>query len=680
MDRLVSDESSASDEPFIAEDNGEDGASGVGESFRASGEVLGKPRPDLAAARVPAAVQEILCYRRSDEGSIQKQASSGLPSEAWTNRFRDFCEEAGRYGAATPARQDVVRANSSGSRSSRSSQNLKGLRIKTYLDLQSYDIDGFADKLKEQPGSLQLMYMFYSRIFEKLVGKQRGVDVRLFDKIDHSERLLGFRGILEWAHDFKLCPSRVGRRELERIYAEVHQGNIDSPRKKFESKITYHEFVDFVCLCADAGEPMDRSQLDGSRARGRESRLDKLRRLVQYLQLPSTKKVRMLLHNAYRDVHFWKLSDGADFEKEARAAEMRSRPQHRVDAVPPDRRLHPVHDAVCRRYLQQFTWVSSDQIWEEFQAPVLDMGTSVVSGRPKRFRLLMQNCMLTLAKVRVEAEDCGPLKLPWRDTTVGPGQSIEVLVDFVPVDCGEWCGKIVAVAAWPGGESEESVVPTYARVVSQQSSCATLAKRLPHYAPRPFRPGSAKRVSVDPASMSANQMQSVAPGSSRPGSASSAGTGAIRPVGRPTSATRSASLGGRPGSAASQLAVTSTSRPGSGRSLKQLPPTLPMVAKHPSYPGQPPLPPTLSPSPWSKAAADRQQRGRHQGSHVSRHWSMPAGGRPHSAPSVSPERKPVTVAEDNDDSDLMPTAAGAGAAAARVRRPQSAGGNHGAGN
>lgn len=40
--------------------------------------------------------------------------------------------------------------------------------------------------------------------------------------------------------------------------------------------------------------------------------------------------MKLSLHNAYRDVHFWKLSDGADFEKEARAAEMRSRPHYEV--------------------------------------------------------------------------------------------------------------------------------------------------------------------------------------------------------------------------------------------------------------------------------------------------------------------------------------------------------------
>jgi len=60
-----------------------------------------------------------------------------------------------------------------------------------------------------------------------------------------------------------------------------------------------------------------------------EGRLERVKRLALYMALPSVKKVRLALHNAYRDVHFWKLSDGADFEKEARASEMRSRPQWR---------------------------------------------------------------------------------------------------------------------------------------------------------------------------------------------------------------------------------------------------------------------------------------------------------------------------------------------------------------
>merc|ERR1719245_1545140 len=102
---------------------------------------------------------------------------------------------------------------------------------------------------------------------------------------------------------------------------------------------------------------MDRSMLDGTRVRTNESRLDQVRRLAQHLNLPSSKKVRLALHNAYRDVHFWRLSDGCDFEKEARASEIRAIPQWSVEPLPQCRQLDPVHDAAALRYLQQFTWL-----------------------------------------------------------------------------------------------------------------------------------------------------------------------------------------------------------------------------------------------------------------------------------------------------------------------------------
>ncbi|CAJ1363539.1 unnamed protein product, partial [Effrenium voratum] len=83
------------------------------------------------------------------------------------------------------------------------------LEVKTYFDLQGYDLDSFASRARKQPGALLMMYMFYSRIFEKLVGKQKGVEVPFFAPVNLDERLLGFRAVLEWAKDFKLMPSRV---------------------------------------------------------------------------------------------------------------------------------------------------------------------------------------------------------------------------------------------------------------------------------------------------------------------------------------------------------------------------------------------------------------------------------------------------------------------------------------
>lgn len=129
-------------------------------------------------------------------------------------------------------------------------------------------------------------------------------------------------------------------------------------------------------------------------------------------------QVKLHLHNAYRDVHFWKLSplhsnsqakvfnmavcsqeedpegngwcsikhsgDGADFEKEARAAEMRARPHYEVGHANCNSSFHgalrPVFPQVgtleidsgmpaAQKYLERFTWSNPDHIWEEFEAP-----------------------------------------------------------------------------------------------------------------------------------------------------------------------------------------------------------------------------------------------------------------------------------------------------------------------
>jgi hypothetical protein len=369
------------------------------------------------------------------------------------------------------------------------------------------------------------MYMFYSRIYEKLVGKQRGVDVPLFHPIDLSERHLGFRGILDMANDFKLLPLRVGRRELERIFATVHpgleDGDAESPRRKFESKITYYEFLDLLALCADAGEPMDRSRVDGSKARAQEGRLERVKRLALYLALPTVKKVRLALHNAYRDVHFWKLSDGADFEKEARASEMRSRPQWRVEPIHPSRRLdREGADAAVCKYLSSFTWLPTQQTWEEYEVPILDMGTSFVNGSVKHFKLTVTNRHLMLGRFKLEVLRGCPLRLPWRDTVLGPGQTIEVLLDFVPLECGEWFGEIAISGEWKGGQ-ELLTIPTYARVLQPQTAASEVSARLPWHAPRPFRPGSARRICIDQASIAPNQMRPPIPQRSRSSTRSS---------------------------------------------------------------------------------------------------------------------------------------------------------------
>mmetsp|Transcript_28575 Transcript_28575/g.51787 ORF Transcript_28575/g.51787 Transcript_28575/m.51787 type:complete len:632 (-) Transcript_28575:14-1909(-) len=458
---------------------------------------------------VPEAVQQILNLRRHEDDQNEDgplvPALEGIArptTEDWTPQLREFSSEVQRIKAA---------------------QKGPGLLdVKTYFDLQAYNLEQFAEKQTKQPGSILLMYMFYSRIFEKLVGKQKGVEVPLFAPVDFNARLLGFRAILEWARDFKVVPSRVPRRELERIYVTVHAGDLSS-HEKFASKITYPEFVFLIVLCGNNGEPMDRSRLDGSRVRESEPRLEQVKRFASYLSLANSKKVKLQLHDAYRDVHFWKLSDGADFEKEARAAEMRSRPQYRVDCSNVSENDQEIISA--RKYMEHFTWCKQERLWEEFEAPCLDMGVSVIGGAQKSFRVSITNRGFYVAKLTLEVSSSGPLRLPWKDTSLGAGQSIDVSVEVVPMECGEWRGEMLIRAVWNGGAyspgQQDMRVPTYLRVLQPHKYSEGVERRLPLHAPRPFRPGSAARISIDPASIHSQQLRAPTPHKSgRPSSAS----------------------------------------------------------------------------------------------------------------------------------------------------------------
>ncbi|CAK9004072.1 Pentatricopeptide repeat-containing protein [Durusdinium trenchii] len=329
------------------------------------------------------------------------------------------------------------------------------LDVRTYFDLQGYNLESFACRTKKQPGSLLMMYMFYSRIFEKLVGKQKGVEVALFSPVDFEERLLGFRAVLEWAKDFKMMPQR------------------GIPRMQ----------------------------------------------------------VKLNLHNAYRDVHFWKLSDGADFEKEARAAEMRARPHYEVATLEIDSEV-----PAARRYLDRFTWSNPDHIWEEFEAPFLDMGTCFLNRPPRRFKLEVYNRGLVLARLQMELLGTGPLRAPWHDCMLGPGQRVTVPIDIKASEPGEWHGYIRIRGAWVnvfGVNEEEARIPTHLKV--ERADCGPCGPpQLPVHAPRPFRPGSANRIRIDPSSLHTQQLRTPTPHKlKRPCSSSSASSAkpeSARPV------------------------------------------------------------------------------------------------------------------------------------------------------
>ena len=79
--------------------------------------------------------------------------------------------------------------------------------------------------------------------------------------------------------------------------------------------------------------------------------------------------------------------------------------------------------AAAQRYLERYTWSNPDHIWEEFAAPVLDMGTCQL-GVSKRIKVEVYNRGLVLARISMEVMDLEPLRVPWKDCLLGPGQKV----------------------------------------------------------------------------------------------------------------------------------------------------------------------------------------------------------------------------------------------------------------
>eukprot|EP00746_Dinoflagellata_sp_MGD_P092263 gnl/MRDRNA2_/MRDRNA2_36515_c0_seq1.p1 gnl/MRDRNA2_/MRDRNA2_36515_c0~~gnl/MRDRNA2_/MRDRNA2_36515_c0_seq1.p1 ORF type:complete len:672 (+),score=93.22 gnl/MRDRNA2_/MRDRNA2_36515_c0_seq1:104-2119(+) len=511
---------------------------------------------------LPPSVQQILLYKRQGDSVDLGSRDIGEERSSWvqdgeprTSQFQEFSNAV-----------NLLRERQKGR------GELQSVEVKTYLDIQCFNVDGVAQRDRKAPGALLLMFMFYGRIYDKLVGKQRGVDVNLFAPISLQARCLGFREILDWAQDFRISPERITRRELERIYATVHPAPEISA--KFESKINFNEFLRLVAYCVDgfASEPLGRSKIDGS-VDQEAPKAERARRFDRYISLSNVKAIQLALHNAYRDVHFWKLKNEQDFEKEARAAHQRSLPQWRVELVPQSRRFDPDKDPAMQ-YLKDFIWLEGDRTWEEFETPCLDFGTSFVGGPVKRFKVVLTNRQLNLVHLELEPVNLGALRMPWKNTSIASGADLEVFIDFPTFECGEWYGYLELRVRGIGCPPNRIEIPAYMRVLAPHAGDPAVASKLPPHAPRPFsanRSGNiSARVNTDPTST--GNLWPRTPGASRPGSAKPPKT-----LSRPNSASHMAP-------SASVMAPSASvirSRPASAsplpevRSHGQLPPRAP---------------------------------------------------------------------------------------------------------
>lgn len=365
--------------------------------------------------------------------------------------------------------------------------------MKTYLDLRCYELENtLVDPPRARvPGSLQMLYMFYARLYPKLIQKQRGKDLRFFEPIDLDAELLGFREILDFGRDFHLTPTRLYVSDLQRIFCAIVGGTWETTEAAFAKKLNYQGFVEFFATMADYMEANDKDPIAYKEEEFKK--ITRVRKVAHLLRLPHMKELKLRLHNLYRDVHFWRLHPDEEFVKVARSEYVKSIPLKRVRPIEQKWRVDPISDEDVMRYLRGFTWLEDCVTgqWEAFDAPILDLGTCLFGGPKKRFKMVLTNCKLHPMRFSLEAQDFCPLRMPCQDVAVSPGQQLEVPIEPVPIQCGEFSGLLKVRGDTVAGEVDEVDVPLYCRVAmsaqARKEGGPKVDLQLPLRAPHPWR-------------------------------------------------------------------------------------------------------------------------------------------------------------------------------------------------
>ncbi|CAD7943633.1 unnamed protein product [Amoebophrya sp. A25] len=374
------------------------------------------------------------------------------------------------------------------------------------------------------PGSLRCFYLFYARLYEKLIAKQGGRDVPFFSNVqieeEHSDalfptrvdlsdrRCIGMREILDFSRDMGLRPHKVGIKDLERCYFAAHsmglacnkageQGDGASMQQDDNSQassnaraaqeaafvtypgLTYHEFLKFLVYLTDVLD--ENSAKDKLVMRDASvGRVQRVRRLASYLQCQNVRKVRLVLQDAWRQTHYWKLEEDMDLTKYAKTLQQQCIPKQRVKPLYKYASERDKHMAQCLHQLERFTWTGDGAQWEAFPLPYLDMGVSRI-GERKSFKVVLTNKCTHLMRLSVrpdEALEKASLRLPVGDEIgkVGlpMGASASIIVEPWPVTTGEWCGNLLLKGETKAGQTGECKLPVYMKFViggSIDSSC-----------------------------------------------------------------------------------------------------------------------------------------------------------------------------------------------------------------
>lgn len=376
-----------------------------------------------------------------------------------------------------------------------------GVELRSYFDLRDYDLSKIEGKKHDRPpASLRMIYMFYARLYDKLLGKQLGKDVKLmasgktldweFDdaEVVHVEmappmegfpgakrkvvkrtchprvidigqqRVFGFREILDFAKDFDFRPKKIGIRDLERCYFEAIE--IEDQDEAFNSGLNYREFIRFLIFMADIIQSSSRGELKEDNV----GLFRAVKNMSNSLNLSSSKHVKSTLIDIWRDNHFTRLREDEDFTKTARMMKIKCVPKHRV---------RPIHESIrtstalptCVAWLTRYTYLDNQPLWEAFPLPYIDMGTSYVGQSAKHFKLVVSNRVSHLMTFRVRAEGCGPMRVPLSEEAMNVGipcgSSVSILVEPSAREPGEFAGRLHLRCETTAGECFDVTIPIY---------------------------------------------------------------------------------------------------------------------------------------------------------------------------------------------------------------------------
>ncbi|CEM33702.1 unnamed protein product [Vitrella brassicaformis CCMP3155] len=359
------------------------------------------------------------------------------------------------------------------------------LRVKTFFDLSSFDFKNIMQKeqFQSQPGSLLLIWMFYSRLYTKLIEEALGhASGTFFAPIDLDERHVCFREILDFARDFDMFGPSVGltKVQLERAWQTIAPVLPEYENHRFKAKVTFDEFVDYLTVLGDVAMSHPRWNLQHYKRSAR------VLMFFKQLGLYNVKAVKARLLDAYRDTHIhrFKAFPFNPLEMPKRAF-LLAMPKGVVLMVPEEKRLNVLRDDALKRFIERrFVWLDQRTIWEAFEGPWIDMGVQQWNVR-KSYRMDITNLNFHSCYLNVSVEHCDPVRVTYKTTPLPPGATVQVMVDSEPTCCGEWLGFISIDAITARGDWERVGVPIYLRTVMPGTH--PRAEQLPMHAPSPFQ-------------------------------------------------------------------------------------------------------------------------------------------------------------------------------------------------